>query len=51
VVTLDLQSLLDRTYDLGRYGRRLDYRGDPAPSLAADDRDWADGMLRAAGRR
>ena len=47
-VLIDLQELVDRIYDLGRYGRTL--RHDlPLPEgvpLHADDRAWAEGASR-----
>jgi hypothetical protein len=50
-VVLDLQSLVDQAYDAGAYGRALDYRRPLEPPLSPDDAAWADGLLRAAGRR
>ena len=49
-VVLDLQPLIDRVYTAGGHDD-LDYTVDPDPPLAADDAAWADGLLRAAGRR
>ena len=49
-VTLDLQQLVDAIYRNGRYDR-TDYAADCDPPLAGDDAAWADGLLRAAGRR
>lgn len=51
VLKLDLQTLLDRTYETGRYARRLDYRNDPNPPLDPADAEWADQLLRAAKKR
>jgi hypothetical protein len=51
IVKLDLQPLLDRAYDNGRYARRIDYRRDPDPALDAEDAAWADQLLRSAQRR
>jgi hypothetical protein len=48
---LELQLLLDRAYENGRYARRIDYHHAPEPSLEADDAAWADEHLRAAKRR
>jgi hypothetical protein len=48
---LELQPLLDRAYDNGRYARRIDYHRDPEPLLEAEDAVWADQMLRTAQRR
>ena len=49
-VTLDLQPLLRRVYRAGGHDD-IDYTRDPHPPLAPDDAAWADGLLRAAGRR
>jgi hypothetical protein len=45
-VVLDLQPLLDRCYDNGRYERDIDYRAEPIPPLAGDDSMWADALLK-----
>lgn len=50
-VTLELQPLLNRAYDNGRYARRIDYRRELDPSLDADETAWADQLLRAVQRR
>ena len=50
-VPLDVQQLLADTYADDRYGETLDYARDPDPPLSPDDAAWADGLLRAAGRR
>jgi len=50
-VRLDLQPLIDRVYEVGRYGRAIDYAGPPDPPLDADDEAWADALLRGAGLR
>ena len=47
---LDLQELVDQAYRNGAYSD-LDYSIEPDPPLSADDAAWADGLLRAAGRR
>ena len=45
VVELNLQAVLDRTYDEGAYPRLLDYAM-PAPGpLTADERDWIASVL------
>jgi hypothetical protein len=49
-VLLDLQELLDRAYESGRYGS-TDYRVSCDPPLDAEDAEWADQLLRGAGRR
>jgi hypothetical protein len=48
---LDLQDLINRSYENGRYGRGIDYRRDPEPPLHGDDAAWADQLLRQQGRR
>lgn len=50
-VALDLQPLIDQSYDDGRYGDDINYREAPDPPLAADDARWADGLLKEQGRR
>jgi hypothetical protein len=50
VVRLDLQELLERAYESGRYGS-TDYRRECEPPLNDDDRVWAEDLLRQAGRR
>jgi hypothetical protein len=51
LVRLDLQALLDRTYEKGRYWRRINYTQPLDPSLAGEDAAWAEELLRAAGKR
>lgn len=50
-VVLDLQPLLERSYEMGRYDRDLDYRADALPPLSGDDAVWADALLREKQRR
>jgi hypothetical protein len=50
-VPLDLQSILDRSYDDGAYQDDLDYEAEPDPPLEADDAAWADALLREKGHR
>jgi len=50
-VPADLQSLVTRAYDRGRYGEVIDYQADPVPPLRPTAAAWAHGLLRAAGRR
>jgi hypothetical protein len=50
-VPLDLQEAVDRAYDEGGYSRWIDYADEPADPLSAEDADWADSLLRAAGKR
>ncbi len=47
-VTLDLQQLIERSYEFGRYDD-IDYRAEPSPPLSATDARWADELLRAKG--
>ena len=49
-VRLDLQDLLARAYDAGRYDT-IDYTHPPQPPLEGEDAAWADQLLRRAGRR
>lgn len=49
-VSLDLQKLVRAAYDNGAYDD-IDYRADPVPPLSDGDAAWADGLLRAAGKR
>ena len=44
-VPLDLQAVLDRTYDEAGYARYV-YATPPEPPLSADDAAWAAGLLR-----
>lgn len=48
---LDLQDLIDKSYEDGGYARDIDYRVDPQPALQGDDAAWADGLLREKGLR
>lgn len=49
-VELDLQQLIELCYRNGRYDT-LDYTVDAHPPLDAADAQWADELLRSAGRR
>jgi hypothetical protein len=49
-VPLNLQALVDQCYQNGRY-HTIDYTIDPEPPLNDHDAAWADGLLRAAGKR
>ena len=40
-VTLDLQAIVDTTYERGRYEDLLDYTKQPDPPLNTDDLSWA----------
>jgi len=48
---LDLQSAFARCYDQGNFAARIDYKTDPAVTLADDDRKWLDDLLRQAKLR
>jgi len=50
-IRLDLQSLLTQAYDRGRYAATIDYTQDPDPPLPPNATEWANGLLRSAGRR
>lgn len=47
-VPLDIQSLVNRCYESGRYWK-LDYLRPLSPPLAAEDEEWANECLKAAG--
>lgn len=49
-VTLDLQSMIDLCYERGRHWK-INYAADPKPPLPLLDAQWADELLRQAGRR
>jgi hypothetical protein len=49
-VVLDLQPLIDKCHERGRY-HRLDYRRDLGPPLGADDAQWMNERLRQHGLR
>ena len=49
-VSLDLQGLVGRAYEDGGFDD-IDYGAPPDPPLSPADESWADGLLRAAGRR
>ncbi len=50
-VALDLQRLVNRCYDAGRYREVLDYSRHPRPLLEDAQALWADAVLRRAGLR
>lgn len=50
-VVLDIQAIFTRCYDDGAYERRINYEGEPQPSLSTEDTEWAHELLRAHGRR
>ena len=45
-ITIDLQPLLDRCYDTGRYGEDVEYDQPCDPPLTPEQQSWADGILR-----
>jgi hypothetical protein len=47
-VFIDLQQPIDLVYQLGSYGRRIDYTKPPTPPLSPEDAEWAAAMLRQA---
>jgi hypothetical protein len=48
-VTVDLQPLLDRAYDTGRYPDLIDYRRPCDPPLTDAQRQWAEPILQQKG--
>jgi hypothetical protein len=42
---LDLQALVDPSYERGRYGRKIDYSKPPEPPLPPEDLTWARQVL------
>jgi len=48
-VVVDLQPLLDRAYDTGRYAQVVNYRHDPDPPLTTEQKAWADALLAEKG--
>jgi hypothetical protein len=49
-VSLRLQPLIDRAYASGRYDS-INYQLDADPPLKGEDAEWADALLRTAGKR
>jgi hypothetical protein len=47
---LDLQALVDQAYTNGAYDD-IDYAADPVPALSPSDAQWAQEILKAAGKR
>jgi hypothetical protein len=47
---LNLQALIEQCYQYGRYDD-IDYLADADPPLEGHDAEWADELLRAAGKR
>ena len=50
-VTLDLQAAFTASYDTGNFDLVIDYAKPPAVPLRREAATWADGLLRAAGKR
>ncbi len=48
---VDLQAVLNSTYERGAYDADTDYTLDPVPPLSPADARWADALLRKAGLR
>jgi hypothetical protein len=48
-VVVDLQPLLDRAYDTGRYAQGVDYRRELEPPLTPEQRAWAEAVLTGKG--
>lgn len=48
--TLDLQAVIDQTYHNGAYDF-IDYRAQPIPPLSGEFVEFADRVLRGAGKR
>jgi hypothetical protein len=46
---LNLQPLLNRIYARARYYLAIDYNQEPIPPLKAEDKAWADTLLRELG--
>jgi hypothetical protein len=46
-VVLDVQAVLEQTYEAGSYGDRLRYDRPCAPPLSAEDQAWADERIRS----
>jgi hypothetical protein len=47
-VVLDVQAVLEQTYEAGSYRERLRYDRPCVPPIAAEDQTWADELIRAA---
>lgn len=50
-IQLDLQPIFDRAYAMGRYAQVINYRLSPDPPLEGGDAEWADALLKQAGKR
>lgn len=47
-VVLDVQAVLEQTYEAGRYADRLDYAKSCEPPLTVDQQNWANELIAAA---
>jgi len=50
-VGLDLQTVLNTTYDRAAYDMVVDYRAKPVPPLTGQSVEWANGVLCSQGKR
>ncbi len=50
-VVLDLQAVVNLSYDAGAYDRQIDYAQEADPPLHGDSAVWADALLRERGLR
>ena len=48
---MSLAQVMALVYDRGHFERLIDYTRDPDPPLPESDAEWADTLLREAGRR
>jgi hypothetical protein len=48
---LDLQAVLEASYDRAGYDLEIDYRKEPRPPLEGELAAWADELLRSKGLR
>ena len=48
-VTIDLQPMMDTSYDRSRWTELVSYRDPPDPPLAAEQQAWASGILKEKG--
>lgn len=49
-VVLDVQAVVEQTYEAGSYRERLHYDRPCVPALSGDDQAWADELIRATRR-
>ena len=50
-VTVDLQPVFDRSYDVARFDQRAKYAASCDPQLTTEQQIWAEGILKAKGVR